>query len=375
MAEPIMTESADQLLTFIENPLVRAGAIVGVSVLLAFVLRLVLIPLVRRIVRRSSTGFDDALVDRFGLPLVLTVMVLGVIIAMIVLPLPERVEQVGRATLWTVLILVWGRAVTGAGELIFDALSRNTFRLQWIQPKTLPLIDFMLKVGIIAAQLYLIFLTWNIDVTHWIASAGVAGLVIGLAAKDTLANLFSGMFILADAPYKVGDFIILTDGLRGRVTEIGIRSTRLLTRDDIEVTLPNALIGNGKIVNESSGPYEKMRVRVQVSVAYGSDVDTVEKILLAATDGVPELAAEPAPRVRMRSFDDSGLAFELLAWVDQPIRRGRALHVMNRAVYKALGKAGIEIPYPKRDLYVKELPRRTDRESRGPDRDGAAELT
>ena len=184
--------------------------------------------------------------------------------------------------------------------------------------------------------------------------------MIGLAAKDTLANLFSGMFILADSPYKVGDFIVLPDGLRGRVTDIGIRSTRLLTRDDIEVTLPNAVIGNGKIVNESSGPYTKMRVRVKVTVAYGSDVDEVERILLSTIAGVTELAKSPAPRVRFRRFDDSGLAFELLAWVDEPVLRGRAIHKLNRGVYMALGDAGVEIPYPKRDLYIKELPAGAD---------------
>lgn len=357
MDELSVTETADQVFTFIENPLGRAAIILAVSILIAYALRLLLIPFVRRIMRRSASEVDDALVDRFGGPVVLTVVLLGTMIAMVVLPLPRSIETISRAILWTILVLVWGRAVSATGELVFEALSRNTDRFNWVQPKTLPLIDFLLKIGVIAAQLYLVFKAWNVDVTHWIASAGVAGLVIGLAARDTLANLFSGMHILADAPYKVGDFIVLPDGLRGQVTEIGIRSTRLLTRDDIEVTLPNALIGNGKIVNESSGPYEKMRVRVQVAVAYGSDLYEVERILLAATNGVAELATEPKPRVRLRRFDDSGLAFELLAWVNQPVSRGRALHVLNRAVYLALGEAGIEIPYPKRDLYVKELPR------------------
>ena len=77
---------------------------------------------------------------------------------------------------------------------------------------------------------------------------------MGFAAKDTLANLFAGVFILADAPYKIGDFIVLDGGERGRVTKIGIRTTRILTRDDVEITIPNATIANSKIINESGGP-------------------------------------------------------------------------------------------------------------------------
>jgi len=355
-----MTETTEQMFKFIGSPIERAVAILAVSLLMAVVLRVLLLPLLRRAVRRSPGDFDDGLVDRFGSPVVATVVLLGIIVALVDLPLAPQVEKVGHSLIFTVLVLIWGQALINTGKLICEAFSKNSDRLTWIQPKTLPLVDLFLKLSIIGGQIYLILKAWHFDVTTWIASAGVAGLVIGLAAKDTLANLFSGMFILADAPYKVGDFIVLPDGLRGRVTDIGIRSTRLLTRDDIEVTLPNAVIGNSKVVNESSGPYQKMRVRVKVSVAYGSDVDEVERILLSTTAQVIELAKSPAPRVRFRSFDDSGLAFELLAWVDEPVLRGRAIHNLNRGVYIALGDAGVEIPYPKRDLYIKELPTGAD---------------
>ena len=90
-------------------------------------------------------------------------------------------------------------------------------------------------------------------------------MAVGFAAKDTLANLFGGIFILADAPYKVGDFVVLGSGERGEVTQVGLRSTRILTRDDVEVTVPNAMIANDTIVNESGGPWVKHRVRVRVS--------------------------------------------------------------------------------------------------------------
>jgi small-conductance mechanosensitive channel len=245
-----------------------------------------------------------------------------------------------------------------SSKVVLEALSRNVDRLGWIQPKTVPLLDMVAKFLVVGAGVYFVCVAWNVPLTSWLASAGIVGIAVGFAAKDTLANLFSGVFILADAPYKVGDFVVLDGGLRGEVQEIGIRSTRILTRDDVEVTVPNAVIGNARIVNETGGPHDKMRVRVKVSAAYGSDVDQVRDVLMSCSEDVMHVVGEPAPRVRFRSFGASGLDFELLAWIEQPLFRGRVLDDLNRRVYKAFKDAGIEIPYSKQDVYVKEFPRR-----------------
>ena len=159
-----------------------------------------------------------------------------------------------------------------------------------------------------------------------------------------------------DAPYKVGDFIILESGERGVVTDIGLRSTRILTRDDIEITVPNGIIGNGKIVNEAGGPTSHHRIRVAVGVAYGSDIDEVIEVLSGAAGSLPEILKSPAPRVRFRAFGQSSLDFELLGWIARPVDRGRITHELNCAVYKALNKNGIVIPFPQRDLYIKSMP-------------------
>jgi small-conductance mechanosensitive channel len=194
--------------------------------------------------------------------------------------------------------------------------------------------------------------------TAWLASAGIAGIAIGFAAKDTLANLFSGVFILADGPYKIGDYVVLESGERGKITQIGIRSTRLLTRDDVEVTIPNAIMGNTRVVNESGGPHEKYRIRVQVAVAYGSDIDQVREVLMGIAASSEAICRDPEPRVRFRTFGASGLDFELLCWVENPELRGRVLDALNSAVYKRFMAEGIEIPYSKHDIYIKEMPQR-----------------
>ncbi|MFK8016023.1 MAG: mechanosensitive ion channel family protein, partial [Gammaproteobacteria bacterium] len=179
---------------------------------------------------------------------------------------------------------------------------------------------------------------------------------LSFAAKDTLSNLFAGASILVDVPYAVGDFIVVDSGERGVVTHIGLRSSRLLTRDDVQITIPNAIIGNAKIINESGGPHEKFRVRAKTGVAYGSDLDHVVDVLERVAKDHAEVCREPAPRVRVRAFGDFGIDIELLAWVDAPVHRGRMLHELYIDIYKAFGKENIEIPYPKHEVFVKSMP-------------------
>jgi small-conductance mechanosensitive channel len=207
---------------------------------------------------------------------------------------------------------------------------------------------------------YLFLAIWGIDPTAWLASAGVIGIAVGFAARDTLANLFSGLFIVADSPYKIGDYIVLDTGDRGEVTHLGMRSTRLLTRDDVEITIPNSVIANAKIINESGGPWEKYRIRVPVGVAYGSDVDEVVALLESVAADHADVLDQPAPRVRMRGFGDSSLDFELLGWVEKPVLRGKVLHELFMAVYKRFAEEGVEIPFPQRDLHVVSMPGRAE---------------
>ena len=143
---------------------------------------------------------------------------------------------------------------------------------------------------------------WDINVTGLVASAGIVGLALSFAAQDTLSNLFAGVAIMSDRPYELGDFIILDSGERGEVTKIGLRSTRLLTRDDVEISIPNGVMGATKIVNEAGGPPSRYRIRTQVGVAYGSDVDQVAEVLVSVAADHAKVLKSPEPRARFRAF-------------------------------------------------------------------------
>ena len=178
----------------------------------------------------------------------------------------------------TFAILIWAKALFKVFMILFNWYSSKSNND--VKVKLLPLFDNIGKIIIFLATVYFVMISWGVNPVGWLASAGVLGVVLGLAAKDTLANLFSGIFIMMDSPYKEGDYINLDTGERGYVKSVGIRSTRIMTRDDIEITIPNSVIANAKIVNESGGPYENERVRLSVGVAYGSDIDLVSKILV-----------------------------------------------------------------------------------------------
>jgi small-conductance mechanosensitive channel len=305
--------------------------------------------------KRTDTDLDDRLIKLIHRPIFISVVLVGLWLASLQLDLPATYLTLLHRIIKTSALLVWVVFVLRGSSLFLEILSRFEDRVPLIQPRTLSLFNTTIKVLVVGGGLYFLFLTWGIDVGGLLVTGGIAGIAVGFAAKDTLANLFSGFFILADAPYQVGDFIVLDSGERGQVTHMGLRSTRLLTQDDIEITIPNAVIGNAKITNESGGRWEKERIRVKVGVAYGSDVDRVRQVLMEIAEGNPSIDHEPEPRVRFRRFGESGLDFELLGWIHEPVLRGRVLDALNTEVYKRFQVEGIEIPYPKRDVYLHQV--------------------
>jgi small-conductance mechanosensitive channel len=348
-----MTADLNELLA---NRYFLAVGLLAAGLVSAAVARVVVFRMLRVLTRRSETDVDDQLAGVLHRPVVWTFVLLGMSWSIEALDLAPSLTFWAFGVLKTILVIMWSLAASRVGTILLQLLARQVDRVPLVQPKTLPLFEMVKKIVVAGGFVYFLLSAWDLNLTTWLASAGVVGIAVGFAAKDTLANLFSGVFIMADSPYEIGDYIYIDDRLRGKVTDIGLRSTRILTRDDVEVTVPNAVVAGSKIVNESAGPHQKLRVRVKIGVSYGSDVDQVEAVLLSCCEGVEELAAHPTPRVRMRGFGDSSLDFELLAWSKEPELRGRTLHELNKRVYKALKREGIEIPFPQRDLHVKQMP-------------------
>ena len=322
--------------------------------LLAVVLRSVIFWGLARLANMTNSLLDDDVLQYVRKPAFTSVLYFGLSLAANVAPLPFG-KQLIINILLSVIIGSWMRASILISTVLLDTLEQHdSFSL--IEIRTKPIFDLTAKILTILVGSYLLLLIWGINPLGWLASAGIVGIAIGFAAQDTLANVFSGFFIVADAPYKIGDYITLDTGERGLVSRIGLRSTRLLTRDDVEITIPNGVIASAKIVNESGGPYLKIRIPIAFGVAYGSDVDQVSEVVQSIAKSHPSVCEQPQPMVRMRAFGASSLDFDLLVWIEDPQYKGSISHDLFVEIYKAFGREGIEIPYAKQDLYIKELP-------------------
>jgi small-conductance mechanosensitive channel len=330
--------------------------VVILSYALGKLLTMVLTRALTKITSKTTTEADDELVVHLSKPIVLTTVTLALMMVVSVFHLPQGLQDATLSVLATVILFSWVRAGLRAARIVLELIGSNHHRFEIVQERTIPIFDMTIKMLLVGFGAYAFLMIWGINATAWLASAGVIGIAVGFAAKDTLANLLSGVAIVADTPYKIGDYIVIDSGERGRVTSLGMRSTRLLTRDDVEVTVPNAVIANAKIVNESGGPWVKHRIRIPVGVAYGSDVDEVCNVLGEIANSLPSVVKQPAARVRMRGLGNSSLDFELLVWIDAPELRGRVRHDLLMKIYKVFNQKGIEIPFPQRDIHVRSVP-------------------
>ena len=346
---------------WLRHPRVLALIVVGASVTLAKLVELLLCRVLDRLARRTQTDLDERLIDAtrrtLHRPIFVSVLLIGVRMAVLTarsssLSPPAGVMSWTDSIVQTLAIVVWTIAGLRVVTLVCWNPAGAVRRSDWIDERTLPLFDNVARLVMLGGATYFLLLAWNLNITGWLASAGIAGLALGLAAQDTLSNIFGGLSIIADAPYKVGDWVNLDGGERGRVTKIGLRSTRMMTRDDVEITVPNAAIASGKIINESGGPSKKSRVSVLVGVAYGSDIDQVREVLLRAAEGVEFVVDDPEPRIRFTEMADSALVFRVLCWIRFPELRGQCVDGLNTAIYKALNAEGITIPFPQRDVHL-----------------------
>jgi len=354
---PYLSEPLLNAWNFLQNyPPLFAVLVVAMGYGLGRILKSLIHSLLDRFRKSTKSELDYQIAHYLTSPVLQTTVTFSIVLALATLDFPGAIEHFLIKVCITVLLVLWGRAWFRATRVIMQALEAQRERFHLFQPRTVPLFEMGIKLLMMGLMIYLFFKIWGIDATAWVASAGIIGIAVGFASKDTLANLISGVSIVADSPYKIGDYIVLDTGERGVVSSLGIRSTRLITRDDVEVSIPNAVIGTAKIINESGGPYVRHRIRIPIGVAYDSDIDKVIETLKDIAKENENVVDEPSPRIRIRGFSDSAINVELLCWIKRPAERGVVMHRLNYQLIKRFRDEKIEIPFPQRDLHVKNLP-------------------
>lgn len=202
--------------------------------------------------------------------------------------------------------------------------------------------------------LLIIFQTAGINLSALMVLAGALGVGIGFGLQHITNNFVSGIIILFERPIKVGDRIEVGT-THGRVTDISARATTILTNDNVSIIVPNSEFMQSKVINWSHSDY-RIRFRIPVDVAYGSDVDRVISLLKEVGSEDPDVLQDPPPAVRLKSFGDNGIHFELLLWTVEAIHnRGRFTSGINVRIIKKFTKHGLQIPFPQRDVYIKQI--------------------
>jgi small-conductance mechanosensitive channel len=185
---------------------------------------------------------------------------------------------------------------------------------------------------------------------------GALGLGIGIGLQPLFANFVSGIVLLLDRTLKVGDFVDLQSGIRGRVVEIAMRYTRVSTNDSVDVLVPNSEFVNGRVTNWTFDDTSR-RLHIPFGVAYGSDKGEVRKAGVAAAEQVEGVLLDEAgrePDVWLVAFGDNSLKFELVVWVDRRLSSspGHTQAKLLWALEDELGARGFVIPFPQRDLHI-----------------------
>jgi small-conductance mechanosensitive channel len=197
----------------------------------------------------------------------------------------------------------------------------------------------------------------GLDLTNLALIGGAIGIGIGLGLQNIFSNFISGIILLVERTLKVGDFVDLQSGVMGRVNEIGMRYTRITTNDLVDIIVPNSEFINGRVTNWSFNENCR-RIHVPFCVAYGSDKDKVKQAALKAVESISGSIVHDAvrfPDVWLTQFADSSLNFELVVWVDHAlmISPGSTQARFLWAIDDQLRLAGIEIPFPQRDLHLR----------------------
>lgn len=318
----------------------------------AWVLRRVVIARLRRLVGRTHTTLDDALIDLANRAIG-PVLVLAVAMAAVnVLLLPPRFLKVLNRGLSLLLLTVALYYGFKAVRVLLDGwLARRPGRESLRDP-----VRFACQIVFASLALMIVLDNLGVSLTAVWTTLGVGSVAVALALQDTLSNFFAGVYLRLDNPLRLGDYIKLEGGEEGFVVQQGWRSTRIRTLPNNIVIVPNAKLASAIVTNYSL-PEPEMSLLVPIGVSYDNDPEVVERILVEeATAGagkIEGLCREPAPFVRfIPGFGDSSLNFTLICRVSTFVDQYLVQHELRKRIFARFRHEGITIPFPQRDVHV-----------------------
>jgi len=340
--------------TITENVYLGALISFGIYLVVIGILAFVLKKIFLKITLKTKTDLDDLLVQKLNKPILVLLFLTGLRFSL------ERISIEG--SLDTLLGIVSSFIVIGVIYFLYVIFDLSFSRV-WIRlaKKTkrkpnnalIQLTNISLKIVLVILGLIYILNLWGVEVAPLLAGVGIGGIAIAFALQNSLGNIFGGISIILDKSIRVGDFLTLENGTSGKVTQVGLRSTKILTRDNESLIVPNSKLSES-IIHNVAMPEPKSRVIVPFSVAYGSDIEQVKKIVMNEIKKIEWFVGDLAPFVRFIEMGDSSLKFKTYFFVSSFDVKLDATDEANTRIYNALNKAGIEIPFPQMDVRLKK---------------------
>ncbi len=335
----------------------------GLSVLIVLVGYLLGTLLIRRtlprLVRRTPTRFDDKLVKASANSLRWLFVILVLRWATIRLTFVSVTLKTVLLDGYFVLALAIGLHVVWKLIDLTDAWYRERLRDEGQLEQLGPVITLLVRVGRVLAGLagLIVLLShFGINVSAFAAALGLGGLAFSLAAKDTIADAIAGFIILVDRPFRIGDRIEIQEvGTWGDVVEIGLRTTRIRTRDNRMVIVPNSIIGSSQVINYSY-PDPRYRIETHVGIAYGTDIERARRVLVDTVQQVEGVLSDQPVDALYVEMGDSAMIFRVRWWIESYVDTRRMFDKVHTALQGALDAAGIECPYPIQTLHLEVEP-------------------
>ncbi|HBX68391.1 MAG TPA: hypothetical protein DEH25_03125 [Chloroflexi bacterium] len=335
----------------------------GISIIIGLILGFLVARLVyfglEKIVARTETKHDDVFIKVIRRQISLIFIVMGFQVGTLRLPF---IDVLIKRWLNQIYIAIYVVAATIILWRLLDAL------VAWYQAEIEPdrssnqvdtlllLLHRIARTTLIVISAIMLLSLYNINVNALIAALGVGGLAISLAAQDTLSNVISGIMIMVDQPFRVGDRIEIQGlGTWGDVMDIGLRTTRIRTLDNRMVIVPNNKISTDQIVNYTF-PDPQYRIQIEIGIGYGQDIETVRKIIIDTVSQVEGVLKDKPVDALYVAMGDSAMIFRIRWWIESYVDARRMFDRVYTALQINLDKAGVQMPYPTYDIRVLKMP-------------------
>jgi small-conductance mechanosensitive channel len=305
----------------------------------------------KRLTSFTSTDLDDLVLQRM-LPYVSRLFtVLGIYLAVRSLPLHEKLILIVTGIIYIILVAIVCHLIYHLiGEMLRWYVARKEdATVGAMSRQMMPVAEKIVSLFLMGAALIVILKHFNYDIFSLVTALGIGSLAIGMAAKDTLAHMISGFTIMLDRPFRIGDRIQLIGGQIGDVADIGLRSTKIRTLDNQLLIIPNSDLCNSILTNQAF-PDCRAKGRINIGVAYGSDVEQVKLLLVATASEISDVMAEPAPEAYFTGFGDSALNLALFFWVSEYSTLFAVTDKINSLILTRFNEHTIEIPFPTRTV-------------------------